>query len=273
LKKTLIAALLIVAAASGVSIAAATEFAEILTPHLTIRYSDDVAEGDAKRLASAAERAFEKVTRFLKLEFPQKLIIEISGSFPNPKAFVADRLFRIPANRIDGTVGGPPHLRCRGPAIYHAITRLVAGSAHPKHGSMLTVGLGVYLEEQFKPAGAIPSSKLCQSLTDPEQKFTALLQRSYPTMGRDLHEAMGRALSVYGRFIPVAEAERERNRRRYGFTTRVAELTEGSFVRFLIEEKGGLTRFLRLHKGGSFDSVYGKDLSTLEAEWQKKFKR
>jgi hypothetical protein len=237
--------------------------------HVTVIYRD-IAEILARRLTVASEIALTDITDLLALQPSPRIIIDIGAEYANPKVIAGASRFLLPADRLTGTAGGAPSSRCRGPAVYHNIAMLVAESRQPLHGSMLTNGLGVYLESRFRPPGPVTSTQACERMTDPELKFDVLLRRSYPTMGRDLDDAMADALAEYGRFIPLEDAEQERERHGYGVTTRLALLSEGSFVKFLIEDRGGQERYMQLHRGASFEAIYGRPFAALEADWRQK---
>lgn len=236
---------------------------------VVVQFDRHVAAADARRLDRALVRVVGEIAALLEIDPVPTITVEISRGVTNPTAVVGGRHFLLPADRVLGTAGGEPAIRCRGPALYHLATMLIAESRHPHHGAMLTNGLGVYLEEWFRADAAVPSAAECQAIADPDERFRVLLQRSFPTMGRDIHAATAELAASQG-LIPLAEVEAARTQRLFGSRTRMALLQEGSFVRYLIEDRGGIERFLRVYRGEPFEAVYGAPLARLEMDWKKR---
>jgi hypothetical protein len=128
--------------------------------------------------------------------------------------------------------------------VAHELTHLLAPSFR-QPDRMLAEGLAVHL----------------QALFDAETG-----DRSYPTEGEDLHERTRALIARVGQRIPLRAAETARERVDFGAERQLAYLQEGSFVRFLIE-RHGMTTYMRVHNGGGYASVLGRDLDALESEW------
>lgn len=236
---------LAVAASTGHAWAATIGDDVLTTPHFVIAYRD-IDKSLAKRVGLDAEAAYGAVTSYLGKEPTETIRIEISNEHLFPRHDKKTRQVFIPANRVRGDAAGPRGLRGRGTAIVSQITPIIAPSANKLWGSFLETGLRVYLQT----------------------KFEAQHDRSFPTMGRDLHEETVRLATAYGRFIPLMEVEKARTwRNRLTRTRRLAYLEEGSFVRFLIENFG-LPKFMMWYDGGEFDRSYGQPFALVERQWK-----
>ena len=210
---------------------------EITTEHFNIRYKN-ISEEQAKDFSQKAEKALVDVTNYLGRTSDEKIMIDISDKHRVP--FTEGTKIKMPANRIRGDAGGPKRIRGRGPAIAHEITHVVAVSK--RKDRFLDEGLGVYIQEKFGG------------------------DRSYPNMGKDVHEETARLIRYYKKRIPLKKCEKVRKDRKAGVGQSVAYLQEGSFVRFLIENHG-LDDFMRVFDGESYENVYGKSFDDLENEW------
>ena len=235
---------------SGPAFAAAQR---IEAQNFVIEYQD-ISEQTARLVAEDAVQAFAEITSFLKRNYTGRIRIRIGDAFPFPRSTAADATMEIPANRLrpGGARRGPPPIRGRGATIWNGLSNIIAESAHPVTGwgRFLKEGLGIFLQEKF---GA--------------KKPRPWPAKVYPAMGEDLHQAAARLSSDYGRFLTLEEARTRVNRRRLDRTRRLAWIEAGSFVRYLIENRGGVERFLKWYDGRPFEDVYGKDIGAIETEW------
>lgn len=207
----------------------------------------DIDLEEVEKFAAFAENGRAAVAGYLDRDEAGLISVSIDGNTRFPRWDPNQQRIVVPANRLRGAASGPRRLRGRGTAIILVITGVVAPSRHREWGRFLEMGLGVYLQERFG---------------DDEDP-------SYPTMGRDLHEETVRLARDFGRLISLGKAERERTATtRFRRARTLAQLEEGSFVRFLIESRG-LARFLKFYDGAPPRQVYDMDLAALEAEWRR----
>ena len=218
---------------------------QIERPPLSIIYTD-IGQTQAEAFAAEAEKSYRAVTSYLGRGSGQTIKVEIGNAIRIPDADIQTRTVSFPANRIRGDAGGPPPYRGRGPAIAHALTMIIAPSGNPNWKDFLESGFGSFVQE----------------------KFGGPNDRSYPNMGRDLHQATADMIARYGRFIPLDEAAAARTGGRpFSRTVVLAFLEEGSFVRWLVENYG-LERYLAVHDGQrDFGEAFGKPFCKLEIDW------
>ncbi|MDH3233963.1 MAG: hypothetical protein OEQ29_10580 [Alphaproteobacteria bacterium] len=233
-------AVLVTAVANGAGAASKL----IDTPQFTIRY-EGISDKQAKAFAAKTKRALADVTGYFGSAIARKFSVVINDRSDQVGIIRAEWQITIPADRIRGDAGGPPPIRGRGPAIVHDITDLLFPSQNKVFGPLLTIGLGVYLQEKFGGR-----------------------DRVYPNMGKDLHDEAVRLSINYQKMIAVKNLEAVRTRRGVGRPRRVAMTLEGSFVRYLIESSGK-TKFLKLYRGEPISTIYGKAerLCSLEERW------
>jgi hypothetical protein len=215
------------------------------SPSLHVNFRD-VSRVDAETFVVAATKARESIESYLDRRYDGRISISIGDDHDFPRLDVNTDTIIIPANRIRGDAKGPPGLKGRGTAIVAVMTRLIAPSRNRDWGTFLETGLGVFLQEKFGNGEDV----------------------SFPNMGRDLHRETGRLAAQFGRFIPLADAERARTvRKRLNRTRRLAYLEEGSFARFLVETEG-IGKFMRFYDGEPVEKVYAVDFASLERSWR-----
>jgi hypothetical protein len=203
-----------------------------------------------------AEQALKDVTAFLNTSYAGKIKILISAKYRFPRSTSKDATLRIPQNRLSvrGSTQGGKFLRGRGATLWNGVTNIVAAPGHPRKawGRFLQEGLGSFMQEKFggKKQPPWPS------------KF-------YPTMGEDMHLSTVKQIAKFDGPFSLENARNGVHRRRLDRTRRLAMTMAGSFVRFLLENRGGVERFMVWYKGGSFQKAYGKSLGTIEADWRK----
>jgi len=211
----------------------------IVRPNLILDY-DSITERQARAFADEAERAYREVAGYFGRRHDRTILVLVGDAYDVPTAYYGRATITIGANRIRGDAGFG-RFAGLGPSIVHEITHLVAPS-RGKGGQFLDEGLAVFVQERFKRPD----------------------DRSFPNMGRDLHQEAARWGRELGRLIPLAEADPRRGRA--GGARPLIYLQAGSFVRFLVESHG-LARFMTMYEGHTYETVYGKDLAVLEAEW------
>ncbi len=213
----------------------------IVTDNLLITH-DGVTEAEAQAFAKEAERAYKAVAGYFGREHARVISIRVGDRYDVPTAYHNRSTIVVGANRLRGDGGGFGRWRAIGPAIVHEITHLVAGLSRAGPGQFLDEGLAVFVQEKFK----LPDD------------------RSFPNMGRDVHEEAIRWSRQYDRMVPLAETHQARWLS--GGARDLIYLQAGSFVRFLVETEG-LKKFMAAYEGRGYQAVYGRDLGALEKEW------
>jgi hypothetical protein len=127
-------------------------------------------------------------------------------------------------------------VRAQRSALLHEIVHVYA----PNTNRFLAEGLAVYLQQQL---GGNPA---------------------FPNFGKG--ELARHRLSAVSSLEPLNNVRTPRPLRTV-MQEQTAYILAGSFVQFLIENYG-LTLFRNLYEVGSYDLVYGKNLTALEREWR-----
>ena len=129
-------------------------------------------------------------------------------------------------------------VRAQRGALLHEIVHVYA----PNTNRFLAEGLAVYLQQQL---GGNPA---------------------FPNFGKDLRELARTRLSKLSSLEPLNNVRTPRPLRTV-MQEQTAYILAGSFVGFLIDNYG-FGMFRNLYEVGSYDSVYGKNLTALETEWR-----
>ena len=129
-------------------------------------------------------------------------------------------------------------VRAQRSALLHEIVHVYA----PNTNRFLAEGLAVYLQQQL---GGNPA---------------------FPNFGKGLRELAQNRVSAVSSLEPLNTVRTPRPLRTV-MQEQTAYILAGSFVQFLIENYG-LTLFRNLYEVGSYDLVYGKNLTALEREWR-----
>lgn len=232
--------------------APAAQGKELATEHFTIDYAQ-IPEATANAVARDAEQAFRDVTSFLEVEWQGgKIKIVVSPDYVEPYMSRAELTVGIPPNRLgpSGATTGPPPVQGRAMPFWNALVHVLAPSvAEPADWqNFVTEGAGIYLQSKF--GGHDP---------------TPWPAKYYPTMGTPLHAAAAAQVAQFGA-LPLAEAVRLLNDRRFTATRRLAWLEAGSFIQYLVDTHGK-SSFLRWYRGGRFENSYGANADTLLSEW------
>lgn len=215
--------------------------ASIARPNLILEYSD-ISDEQARGFADEAQRAYRTVARYFGRSDDRTILILVGNAYDVPTAYVERGTITLGANRVRGDAGWG-RFAGLGPSIVHEITHLVAPS-RGQNSNFLDEGLAVFVQEKFKAPD----------------------DRSFPNMGRDVHQETVRWSRETGRLVPLAEADPRRSRASGGRP--LIYLQGGSFVRYLVETYG-LGRFMAMYEGGTYQAAYGKGLDALEAEWRR----
>ena len=129
-------------------------------------------------------------------------------------------------------------VRAQRSALLHEIVHVYA----PNTNRFLAEGLAVYLQDKLGGNAA------------------------FPNFGKNLRLLARNRLSAISSLEPLNDV---RTPRPLGTVMheQVAYILAGSFVEFLVANYG-VTRFRKLYEVGSYDLVYGKNLTDLEREWR-----
>jgi hypothetical protein len=177
---------------------------------------------------AASER--KKVEAFWGATWTETIRIHVDNSY---------RVSRALTTGVRGFVEMPLGVvRAQRSALLHEIVHVYA----PNTSRFLAEGLAVYLQDTL---GGNPA---------------------FPNFGKDLRLLTRDRLSGTTSLEPLAGVKTPRPLRTV-MHEQSAYILAGSFVAFLIENYG-LAMFRHAYEVGSYDSVYGKSLATLEKEWR-----
>lgn len=245
-----------------------TEIDTLLTEHFEIEYeksicgetandpaaskcrSRGITKNQAEGFARQAEKALADVTTYLQVPAYKPIRISVRDSYSVPRPVrhedIDKRKIQMPSSRIRGNAPGPRRLRGRGTALVNMISDmvLIPTSSNEDWGNLLTLSIGIFLQEKFGPPG----------------------DKSYPNLGQDLHEATIELALRYERILPAEILDTKWRERLSGRTRRLAMLQQGSIARYLIETFG-VEKFMQVYRGDTFKRVFGKDMCTLEVDW------
>ena len=133
------------------------------------------------------------------------------------------------------------HIRDKCAPIIHEVTHVITSD---ENNSFLTEGLAVYFQERFGDNQAFPNFSV---------PFNVLMRRN-----KDQFIPITRLINDNEIFSQVDTEQRK-----------MAYLTAGSFINFLVEQYGEKKLAeLNNSKTLSYMKVYGKDINQLETEWK-----
>jgi hypothetical protein len=194
---------------------------------------DSLSEDQLDHFCNVAVRGFQQVSSYLSVVPPGRIDIRI-----------VDVLRRSAAYHHSHTIVISRHKLPDKTAVIHELTHLIAGTSGDSNGT-LDEGLAVYLQATFGDR----------------------YDRSFPTEGADLHAAAAAAIAEHNVALPLTTTPNARLTARSASERRLAYLEEGSFVRFLIEERG-LACFLQVYRAqASWKDVFGTERGDLEQAW------
>ncbi len=188
----------------------------------------------AERISPQVDEGVENICSHLNLSPPERIIVQLSDRRSIPVTLRKQQTIIIPLSRLPD---------CS--AIVHELTHLIVGvGAEP--GGLLDEGLAVYLQAKFGGAN----------------------DRSFPTEGKDVHEAASNAVNRHGSVLPLDGTIGVRRRGKRGPERTLAYLQEGSFTGFLIESFG-VDRVMSAYKKTSWQNVFNQSIGSLEAAWHR----
>ena len=225
---------------------------ELETEHFTIEYTQ-ISDTTADAVARDVEQAFHDVSSFLEVDWQGgKIKILVSPDYVEPYTSRPELTIGIPPNRLSpsGATTGPPQVQGRAMPFWNALVQVLAPSmVEPADWqNFVTEGCGIYLQSLFGGRSSTPWPA-----------------KYYPAMGEPLHAAAAAQVARFGA-LPLADAVRLLNDRRFTATRRLAWLEAGSFIQYLIDTRGK-SSFLRWYRGGSFEASYGSNADALVTEW------
>ena len=220
----------------------------------------DMSDNQAKIIADISEIAYQKVASFLKIENPRKITVIVREEAENmppralaPKGRVYIPLKFVKKGFIEGALihefshalmgaSGPYFLRIERDYSRNKMTRIYTTS------SLLNEGIAQYLQLQLVEADDILKKKMnLHAIVKSRQ--TRNIRFYYLENIHTSHEWNNAHGSVFS----------QKKKLDY-------YVSAGSFTKFLIEKKG-LKNFLKMYRGGEFESIYGMTLVELQADW------
>lgn len=201
--------------------------------------SDQLQAQEAEEYCRYALSERSKVETWWGATWTQPIRIHVSSSYRISRALT-------PAYQGNSGFMEMPlaHVRSKTGALLHEVVHIYA----PNDNRFLAEGLAVYLQERLGGNPAFPNFI--------KEDFSVLA-------GCRLSEVRSlEMLHTVRTPQPLSNITQERT----------AYILAGSFVGFLIE-KYGLPRFQDLYRTGNYDSVFGKNLATLETEWRTELRR
>jgi hypothetical protein len=185
---------------------------------------------EAERYCHYAIAERQKVEGFWGTTWTEIIHIDVDERYKISRALTTKRrgFMEMPLNGV----------RAQRSALLHEIVHVYA----PSTNRFLAEGLAVYLQHNL---GGNPA---------------------FPNFGKDLRESARNRLSELSSLEPLNNVRTPR-RLRTVMQEQAAYILAGSFVGFLIENYG-FGMFRNLYEVGSYDLVYGKNLSALETEWR-----
>ena len=197
----------------------------------TIRIvSNDLTLVEAEQYCHYAIGERKKVEGLLGTTWTKTIHIDVDDRY---------KISRALTTRTRGFMEMPLNgVRAQRGALLHEIVHVYA----PNTNRFLAEGLAVYLQQQL---GGNPA---------------------FPNFGKDLRELARTRLSELNSLEPLNNVRTPRPLRTV-MQEQTAYILAGSFVGFLIDNYG-FGMFRNLYEVGSYDSVYGKNLTALETEWR-----
>ena len=195
--------------------------------------SSELSRKEAEQYCKFAARERQKVEKYWGPTWPDPIRIQVSSEYTAANTLVQNG---GKPGRIDMPLD---RVRDRTGALLHEITHNYAFSEN----RFLYEGLGVYLQDKIGEA------------------------RSFPNFGRPLDAAAAEVARAVG---SLEELNAVRFPRPLGsvMENRAAYLLAGSFVKYLIDRKGGLEKFRTLYASGDYQATYGAPFRALEQDWR-----
>jgi hypothetical protein len=195
--------------------------------------SAELSRKEAEQYCKYAARERQKVEKYWGPTWRDPIRIQVSSQYATANTLVQNG---GKPGRIDMPLD---RVRDRTGALLHEITHNYAFSEN----RFLYEGLGVYLQDKMGEA------------------------RSFPTFGRPLDAAAAEVARNVGS-LDALNAVRFPRPLASVMPDRAAYLLAGSFVRYLMDRKGGLDKFRALYASGDYQATYGVPFSALERDWR-----
>ena len=221
--------------------------------------AEHMTDAEARDVFERARDGHAAVTRYLKLQPTQKIVItDADTDTANGRTTITMRRGNSEAI-APIQIQIPLHYLRKKPfktAIVHELTHAVAGIPF-KGSAILAEGLAVHVNGVF-------------ARTDESDSFA-----NFP-----VHEMARRHLRRIVLLNPIQHLyesdgifTEQGKTHGSGYSQEIGYVFAGSFVTFLVQRDSpehqdeALARFLRVYRQGDFAKVYGKPLATLEREW------
>lgn len=195
--------------------------------------SAELSHREAEEYCKYATRERQKVEKFWGPTWRDPIRIQVSSQYAAANTLVQNG---GKPGRIDMPLD---RVRDRTGALLHEITHNYAFSEN----RFLYEGLGVYLQDKIGEA------------------------RSFPNFGRPLDVAAAEVARSIGS-LDALNALRFPRPLASVMENRAAYLLAGSFVKYLIDNKGGLDKFRTLYASGDYQATYVVPFSALERDWR-----
>jgi hypothetical protein len=195
--------------------------------------SAELSHKEAEQYCQYAARERQKVEKYWGPTWRDPIRIQVSSQYAAANTLVQTGgkpgRIDIPLDRVRDRTG----------ALLHEITHNYAFSEN----RFLYEGLGVYLQDKMGEA------------------------RSFPTFGRPLDAAAAEVARNVGS-LDALNAVRFPRPLASVMPDRAAYLLAGSFVKYLMDRKGGLDKFRAVYASGDYQATYGVPFSALEGDWR-----
>ena len=195
--------------------------------------SAELSRKEAEEYCKYAVRERQKVEKYWGPTWRDPIRIQVSSQYAAANTLVQND---GKPGRIDMPLD---RVRDRTGALLHEITHNYAFTEN----RFLYEGLGVYLQDKIGAA------------------------RSFPNFGRPLDAAAAEVAGAAGS-LGALNAVRFPRPLASVMDNRAAYLLAGSFVKYLMDRKGGLDKFRALYTSGDYQATYGVAFTALERDWR-----
>jgi len=195
--------------------------------------SSELSHKEAEQYCKYAARERQKVEKYWGPTWRDPIRIQVSSQYAAANTLVNNG---GKPGRIDMPLD---RVRDRTGALLHEITHNYAFSAN----RFLYEGLGVYLQDEIGEA------------------------RGFPTFGRPLDGAAAEVARTVSS-LEALNAVRFPRPLASVMPDRQAYLLAGSFVKYLLQRRGGLDKFRTVYASVDYQATYGLPFNALERDWR-----